>query len=379
MDDVAAARVEAASPKLAGPDRPIFVVACPRSGTTLLQLMLSAHPRIAIPPENRFVVEGWIQRARFGDLRVRRNRVALAKWIIRRRMFRDLELDRKAVRRAIVTGPPTIGSAMGIVLREYAHSKGKPRWGDKRPVYLKHLDWLLEMFPDAQFVHIVRDGRDCVASLKRMRWWRGGSLTAISRWVESMRQGERARRRLRPDQYYELQYEHLVADPRQELERLCAFLGEDFAESMLEHHRTAAAATPKRKTWHARTQAAVTTQAVNQWAEQLEPWELAAIERVGRRHLVHYGYELSGARAGRLPHKLAQAWLEVRRRELGRWRVRRADRRLAEQYPYPVAAQLTSGQRRHAAERGEVFATRRNRAARRAGTSRRRARKEASQ
>lgn len=377
MDDVAAAPLEAASGVEEGPDRPIFVVACPRSGTTLLQLMLSAHPRIAIPPENRFVVEGWMRRDRFGDLRERPNRVKLAKWITRRRMFRDLELDRKAVRRAIVTGPPTIGSAMGIVMREYARSKGKPRWGDKRPVYLKHLERLLEMFPDAQFVHIVRDGRDCVASLKRMRWWRGGSLTAISRWVEAMRQAERARATLRADQYYELQYEHLVANPREELTRLCAFLGEEFAESMLEHHRTADA-TPKRKTWHARTQAAVTTQAVNQWAEQLEPWELAALERVGRRHLVRYGYTLSQAPAWRSPHRVAQAWLEVRRRELGSWRVRRADHELAQQYPYAVAAQLTTGQRRRAAERGELVPGRKKRPQRSAGAARGRRHKEAS-
>jgi hypothetical protein len=376
MDDAPARPADAASADHAGPDRPVFIVACPRSGTTLLQLMLSAHPRLAIPPENRFMVEAWMQRDTFGDLKQRSNRVKLAKWIVRRRLFRDLGLERQAVRRAIVTGPPTIGSATGIVLREYARSKGKPRWGDKRPSYLKHLDWLLEMFPDAQIVHIVRDGRDCVASLKRMRWWRGGSLTAISRWVESMRQGERARSTLRPDQYYELQYEHLVADPRGELSKLCAFLGEEFAESMLEHHRAPDTA-PKRKTWHARTSGAVTTTAVNQWAEQLEPWELAAIERVGRRHLRHYGYELSQAKGQ--PHKTAQAWLELRRRELGSWRVHRGDRQVAREYPYPVAAQLTAAQRRRAAERGELFADRKRRRARSQRRARRLARKETSQ
>jgi hypothetical protein len=353
MDDVARRPRGAAAADTTGPDRPIFIVACPRSGTTLLQLMISAHPRIAIPPENRFVVEGWMRRQAFGDLRRRKNRVRLARWIFRRRLFKDLELEREPLRRAIAKGPPTIGSAMGIVLREYARSQGKPRWGDKRPVYLKHLDWLLQLFPDAQFIHIVRDGRDCVASLKRMRWWRGGSLTAISRWVESMRQGEHARRSLRPDQYLELQYEHLVANPREELERICAFLGEEFDERMLEHHRSSVGA-PKRKTWHARTAGAVTTQAVNQWNEQLEPWELAAVELVGRRYLKHYGYALSGQRRVR-PHKLAQAWLEVRRRELGSRRVRRDDLAVAKAYGYPVAAQLTSGQRRVAAERGELF------------------------
>uniref|UniRef100_UPI00281255E6 sulfotransferase n=1 Tax=Streptomyces alfalfae TaxID=1642299 RepID=UPI00281255E6 len=54
--------------------RPVFLLGCPRSGTTLLQLMLHAHPRIALPPENRFVLPAYERRLAFGDLRDRGNR-----------------------------------------------------------------------------------------------------------------------------------------------------------------------------------------------------------------------------------------------------------------------------------------------------------------
>ncbi|GHD53924.1 hypothetical protein GCM10010317_037380 [Streptomyces mirabilis] len=73
----------------------------------------------------------------------------------------------------ITDGPPTLGSALGsalgIALRAYAEEHGKVRRGDKRPAYALHVAEIQRLFPDAQFVHLVRDGRGCVASLLRMQ------------------------------------------------------------------------------------------------------------------------------------------------------------------------------------------------------------------
>src|SRR3954470_21597612 len=98
-------------------DRPIFVVGCPRSGTTMLQLMLHAHPRIALPPENRFVLPAYQRRHRFGDLRDPQRRLRLARWITGTPQFGDLGLDSDRVVDAIVGAPPTLGSAIGTVFR----------------------------------------------------------------------------------------------------------------------------------------------------------------------------------------------------------------------------------------------------------------------
>jgi hypothetical protein len=153
-------------------DRPIFVVGCPRSGTTLLQVMLHSHPRIAIAPETRFLLPAYRQRLRFGDLEERPNRLALGKFITGRgHLFDNLGLDRKAIVSRIADGPPTLGSAIGTVLLAYAERFARPRWGEKRPGYFRHIDVLMRVFPGAQIIHIVRDPRDCVASLKRMPWW----------------------------------------------------------------------------------------------------------------------------------------------------------------------------------------------------------------
>src|SRR4051812_46854361 len=142
------------------PERPIFVLGCPRSGTTLLQLMLHAHPRIAIPPETRFVVPAYYRRREFGNLADPERRRALARWITGTRglRFRDLGLDAESVQRDIVSAPPTMGSALSAVFAAYARRFDKVRWGDKRPAYFAHLDEVLRLFPTAQIVSIVRDG-----------------------------------------------------------------------------------------------------------------------------------------------------------------------------------------------------------------------------
>lgn len=276
--------------------RPIMVVGCPRSGTTMLQLMLHAHERIAIPPENRFVLRAYQDRHRFGDLSVEENRRRLAHFICKRKGmgFGDLGLSADATVEQIVAGPPTLGSACGIVLRAYAHKFGKVRWGDKRPSYLVNLHMVRDLFPDAQIVHIIRDGRDCVASLKETPWHRGGVPTAIVGWCRGMDEGDRAARTLPSDSYFELYYERLVADPAPELRRLCEFLGERFDPAMTDPSAVADVAVPQRKTWHALTHGAVTAARVGSWERRLEPAEIGLCEAVMRRRLVAHGYPLTG-------------------------------------------------------------------------------------
>src|SRR3954447_482402 len=101
-------------------NRPVFVVGCPRSGSTMLQLMLHAHPRIAIGPETRFLLTGHAERAAFGDLGQPGNRRRLAEWLTQgATAFGDLGLDAGEIIERIKNGPPTLGSAMGIVFQAY--------------------------------------------------------------------------------------------------------------------------------------------------------------------------------------------------------------------------------------------------------------------
>ena len=168
--------------------------------------MLHAHQRIAIPPEDRELLEIYHARHRYGDLRKPSNHRRLAQRLAQERRFR---LGADAITDVVLAAPPTLGSAFGAVRQAYARKFDKPRWGDKRPVFLLEYDVILRLFPDAQLIHIVRDGR-AVASLKRMPWWKTGAIGGMARWVESIKAGERLRRRLRADQFCEIRYEDLV-------------------------------------------------------------------------------------------------------------------------------------------------------------------------
>lgn len=299
-------------------DRPIIVVGCPRSGTTMLQLMLHAHRRIAIPPETRFVLSAYWRRREFGNLDRAENRRRLARWIVDRAetRFVDLGLDSEEIVRQIIAGPGTLGSVLGAIFRQYALRFGKPRWGDKRPAYLQNLDVILRLFPDAQIINVVRDGRACVASLKEMSWHKEDIYGTVAAWARAVDDARRASRRLDRTQWHQLRYEDLVADPHAELAAICAFLGEDYDPAMAEPSSVAEVAVPKFKTWHQNTYKPVTTLRVQSWQQRLTPSEIALCEAALGSRLEACGYEVSGM-------------LRPRRGELIRYTVRSARHQLA--------------------------------------------------
>ncbi|OJF12643.1 sulfotransferase family protein [Couchioplanes caeruleus] len=329
-----------------GNDRPIFVVGCPRSGTTMLQLMLHAHPRIAIPPENRFVLPAYHQRHTFGDLTDPERRRALGRWIVGERCFGDLGLDPDDVVERIVAAPPTLGSALGTVLQAYADRFGKPRWGDKRPAYLKHLKVIFRLFPDAQIINIVRDGRDCVASLKEAPWRKRTITELIEFWTQSAEATARAARNLRSDVYHQVRYEDLVRDPESRLRDICAFLGEEYDSAMTKPSEVAPTAVPEYKTWHTLTHADVTNQRIGSWRHRLTAEEVALCEAAFGDRLIQFGYEPAGPR---WPLWRRHAWRATH--DQIRTTARAVRRMRTTQRPAtgaPVAARLTSGQRERA-------------------------------
>lgn len=325
-------------------DRPIFVVGCPRSGTTMLSLMIHAHPRMAMPPESRFLLRSWRNRKKFGDLSSPEQRMALAKACVRTgSKVRDLGLDPQEVLEAILAAPPTYGSAYGTIFKMFADKHGKARWGDKRPAYYQEVDLLLRLFPDAQIVHIVRDGRANVASLKKMPWWPYDSIGSMAAWSQAEYCSRRNAKRLPADVFHVVRYESLVANPEPVLRDLCRFLEEDFHPSMLEPSEVRDIV-PEKKVWHGNLKQSVNTDRVESWRKGLEPWELGLMETVLRRKLKRWDYPLSGAGdrpSPKLVAKYAKDAFERRSAMRKRWAE---ESREAAAGTYPLAAQLTSRQ-----------------------------------
>jgi Sulfotransferase family len=276
--------------------RPVFVGGCPRSGTTLLRTMLNSHPELAIPHETRVLIDGYRTRAVWGDLGDPDNRRRLARWVVDRKVsrYRRLSEDADELVEAMVAAPPTLGSVLGAGFRLFAEHHGKERWGEKRPSVVLSLDAVFAMFPDAQYINVVRDPRAAVASIrkvgKKYGWGAHGLPGGTDTWERSVRAADRWRRRLPAEQFLEVQYEHLVADPPAVLGRMVEFLDLDPAglDAMLHHHETSDIHS---RTLHSLVSKPVTTGRSRAWEQALRPREIAFVESALGDYMRRYGYE----------------------------------------------------------------------------------------
>lgn len=279
---------------------PFFVVGSDRSGTTLLRLMLNAHPRLHVPRESGFLIEltAVLPIARPLDGAETARAVEI---IVSHPRWGDLELDADALRAAVAALPtPTLRDVAASVFRLSAARARKPRWGDKTPGYVAIIPTLATVFPEARFIHLIRDARDVCLSL-RNRAWRGGLPNQARFWARQVGAGIAAGRRLPADRYLELAYEDLVLDPPATLTRACTFLDEAFDERMLAYHETAGREVASwESALHDRTRRPPRPADAQRWRRELTGWETFVIEALAGPVMDAVGQPRRYAGAGRL-------------------------------------------------------------------------------
>lgn len=278
---------------------PIFVVGAPRSGTTLLQRMLRSHPRICSPTgESHFIIPLLRDESRFGDLRQRHNIRALLQWMHGRwDEFLDTDLhgikfDVNSMADAIharqVSRMPEF---IDMLFRINAEGEGKVRWLDKTPYYILHIPTLIAAYPDAQFVHIIRDGRDAVLSmLERAAEIRVFNASAGARlWQKYVVAGRSAGGELGPHQYHELRYEDMLADSVGTVQRLCEFLGEEYSDKVIDFQKST---DPNSKT--PLLKQGLLQSNHEKWRSAMTPRQIRMFESIAGDTLRACGYELAG-------------------------------------------------------------------------------------
>ncbi len=211
----------------AGGGRPFFLVGCGRSGTTLLRTMLNHHPEVAIPLESLFVIDYLLAEPR-QDLHT------LKSLLVREYELKEwgMTVSSEELRRF-----ERMSEVIRYLHETYAARFGKPRWGQKTPRFVRFMEELGRAFPDALFVHLVRDPRAVALSLMRSPAHRSNALFAARRWDRDVRAGQDARRTLR-DRVLEVAYEDLVLDTEPCLREICRFLGISFDRRMLRYPET---------------------------------------------------------------------------------------------------------------------------------------------
>jgi hypothetical protein len=266
---------------------PLLVLGVSRSGTTLLRVMLDRNSQLAVPDESYFV-------PLLADRHLLRvDRDEFLDDLRRLQTVREWGVPLDKVRARLADRTP-IGRAIAAIYEVYAEQQGKPRWGDKTPMYMRHLPLLRRLFPDAQYVHLIRDGRDAAVSFLSMlegiafETWGHPRTPAgfAAHWRTDVKAARRHGRRVGPDRYLEVRYEDLVTDTEGTLRRICTFAGLPFEPAMIDYGESNSAEKP-----HQQNLKRPPTPGLRDWRTEMTAADAGEFESVAGDLLRELGYE----------------------------------------------------------------------------------------
>ena len=297
----------------------LFLVGCPRSGTTLLRRMVQAHPQIAITPETHWIVRMFDRR--IGLTPHGHVTPALLEQLRQDDRFVRLDPDFEALER-LISGPAPVHYAQFVsaVFDGFGRANGKPLVGDKTPGYSLGVPTLAELWPEARIVHIVRDGRDvCLSAInwtrklpsleRRFPTWRDEPVITAALWWEwHAHAAHEDGGAIDGGRFHELRYEELVAQPESTCSALCEFLRVPYDDAMVRFHEGRTKSKPGLDAKHAWLPV---TSGLRDWRTQLPHDDLACFEAAAGRLLEELGYERAVAQPPEAARERAAAVREA--------------------------------------------------------------------
>jgi len=275
----------------------LFIVGCPRSGTTLLQRVVNAHPQIAILPEAH-----WIYQLLTEATVVTENGAiapALIPALLAHPKFGLLGISHEQIRRLIgedrhVRYPSFVSRIFDL----YGEMQGKQLVGNKTPGLVRRLDVVHALWPEARIVHLIRDGRDVYLSMKNrplhldpvaLGGWSEDLVSTAALWWEfNVQQGRDARRFFGSELYCEVRFESLVTSPGEVCTTLCMFLGLPYSQKMAkfyEKRKRKRASDPSRR-------------GLRDWRSQMQSKDIEMFEAVAGNTLEDLGYSRACSHPG---------------------------------------------------------------------------------
>ena len=286
---------------------PVFIVGCPRSGTSFLyHLLLSAGGFAEFHTQmNAYDVLGPI----YGPLDSVKNRKRMMADWLQSKAFQVSGLNAAEIEAKVLAECTTVADFLRIVMGEVGRIQGADRWVDSTPTNIPHMLRIAADFPDAQFLHIIRDPRDIALSLEKRKWARplpwdkDKALVAAGLYWEWIVRKGRKYGALLSSRYMELHYEDLVQKPRDILPRIGQFLQHDLDYDRIQKASIGSVKTPLTSFGEDLKQGAFNP--VGRWKEKFPPDQLRQFEDLIGEYMAERGYPRSTAPAGH--------WLFVRR------------------------------------------------------------------
>lgn len=228
---------------------PFFILANPRSGSSLLRIICDSHPNITVPPECGFM-EWWY--SKYSDWKETDNSKRLDEFLLDFFQSKKIEtwhLNKTKLREYIITeNPKNYGEIVSTIYMFYSETKTRNRaiiWGDKNNYYIHKLSIINKLYPNAKYIHLVRDGRDVACSYKNLKEIQTSSKyfpklsTNIEMIAEEWNQNNNKilnfKEALEDKNFLTLRFEDIVNDLRGNCIKISRFLGLDFSQEMLSY------------------------------------------------------------------------------------------------------------------------------------------------
>jgi len=244
-------------------EQPIFLVGAERSGTTVLRLMLSHHPDITWLNEFEYAVDFILDKNEWPQLK------QYYDWLDVHRIFRASQLT--------INQNLSYPELINDFLVQHRDRSQKSIVG---ATVHRHFDRLLRIWPNARFIHLLRDGRDVARSTIGMGW-AGNVWAGVERWIEAEELWSTLQEAVPAERRVDVTYESLISNPPQELTRICEFIGVNYSPSMMNYIQQTTYDTPDPKY-------------IAQWRRKLSEREIQLVEARIADMLATRGYELSG-------------------------------------------------------------------------------------
>lgn len=263
---------------------PIVIVGARRSGTTLLRAMLSQHPDLLVHPhEPQFILELYKKYgSQIGDVAGAIQHLTDHRYCVPEvtaAQLRSLFQGRTSILlQELIAAYLEIWAGTGLQSRRPVL---------KHPALIFHLELVIHLFPDAQFVHVVRDPRANISS-QLARWQKALFLECVDWWRDAVRIGHQLTND-QPRQCQEVTYQQLVLNSRDALQRLCEYLQIPFTEDMLTFELETRAFAPAREA-EQRVYTQPDPARLELWRTYLQPVEIAMIEALCWDEMQWWGY-----------------------------------------------------------------------------------------
>jgi len=289
---------------------PVFIGGCPRSGTTLLGAMLGSHSRCVLTPESEFTVYPLASRFVQNGKRLSESTIdeALGTW-----RFRAWDISVAKSELTSLFDSVSLAPFIEYLVEAYARKHGSypaDYWIDHTPQNITWTSTRLKQFPNAKFIHLVRDGRAVAASIMKLIFGANTPKVAADYWKSSLAFGLAAEGALPKDRILRVKYETLVRDTQETLEKVCDFCGFDFEREMLSG--TGFQVPKYARKQHRLVAGLPRADRIDGWKRELKPRQVQLFEYHTADLLLHLGYELEYGGLVEQPGKLEVAAMEIK-------------------------------------------------------------------